>query len=219
MAVKTLKGLSIVSDRKTLTGLSTVKPLRVCQPSRPDLRVVAIEGTRRRIGMSTSEMVRRAGIDRSSWEDLRRGAKPRESTLRRLHKALAGYERVNPAGSLVWAVMALLARELGDDIETLRAQDFTAERPMNPLWLRAATVRRYAMTIVAIDLDFGNPAVARACGCSRQAVKIARDQTEDARERDAKLDAVLDYVTTLVSDRVGFVWRKTALVNGHADPA
>ena len=62
------------------------------------------------------------------------------------------------------------------------AQDFSAERPRDPTWLKAATLRRQAMYVAAVELQIGNADLGRALKCSRQNIKQARDSIEDARD-------------------------------------
>jgi hypothetical protein len=78
------------------------------------------------------------------------------------------------------------------------AQDFSAERPRDPVWLKAATLRRQAMYLAAVELEIGNADLGRALACSRQNIKQARDKVEDMRDADATLDALLDRCALLL---------------------
>lgn len=96
--------------------------------------------------------------------------------------------------------MMWLAVETKCDVEQIMAADFTAERPRDPVWLKASRLRRYAMYITAVELQVGNAALGRAIGCSRQNVKQARDWVEERRD-DPGLNALLDRCARLVTGR------------------
>jgi hypothetical protein len=169
-----------------------------------DPRIAALERERAQKRLRHADLCRMSGVDISTWDELRRGLRaPRERTVERLKAALA--EQPPPrapelVAALHRAVMALLALAGGADAEDMLAQDFSAERPRNALWLQAARLRAQATYIATVELLIGNAALGRAIGCSRQAVKQARDDIEEERG-DPAIDALLDRCARLVTGR------------------
>lgn len=156
-----------------------------------------IERLRKAKQISTAELLRRSKVSASTWWEIRAGKrKPQETTLRRLQAALGGvYLLPTPTPMVLgFHIMAVtvLAQESGEDPDVMLAQDFSAERPRDPIWLKAAAFRRQAMYLTAVEMQVSNAVIGRAIGCSRQNVHQARNAIEDAREFNPVLDAVLD---------------------------
>lgn len=190
-AGKTPIALSIVRRNKTQFALSIVDP-----------RITALDRDRERKQISHQDLCTRARLHPSNWYFLRIGQQnPRASTLERLTAALAAAPkpRPNAVAAQYRSIVTLLAILSGEDPEIMLAQDFTAERPTLPGWLKAATIRRQAMYVAAVELQIGNADLGRALHCSRQNIKQARDSIEDARDKDPRLNALLDRVARLVT--------------------
>lgn len=182
--------LSIVKRNKTQFALSIVDP-----------RITDIERERARKKISHATLCAGARVHAATWFYLRRGEQvPRASTLARLKAAIASVAAPKPNAieAHYRAIMALLALLSSKDPEAALAQDFSVERPTVPAWLEAATLRRQAMYVAAVELQIGNADLGRALGCSRQNIKQARDAVEDARDKEPRLDALLDRVARLV---------------------
>lgn len=78
------------------------------------------------------------------------------------------------------------------------AQDLSVQRPRNPVWLQAARINRMAIYVIAVELELKNAELARALGCTRQNVKQARDDVEDWREAERKVERALTAVSISV---------------------
>lgn len=183
--------LSIVRRNKTQFALSIVDP-----------RVAEVERERARVKMSHATLCARAKVHAATWFYLRKGEQaPRAGTIDRLKAAVANARPPKPSTAAAQhrSIVALLALLAGEDPEIMLAQDFTAERPTLPGWLKAATIRRQAMYVAAVELQIGNADLGRALNCSRQNIKQARDSIEDARDKDPRLNALLDRVARLVT--------------------
>lgn len=175
----------------------------------PVLALAEIERRRKAAKISIARMLSAASIHPSTYRDGRKQpGRLRPKTLRRLADALdaliAGAvmpgKTLAPITALHRCVFALLATRLGYDVDLMLRQDFSAERPQNETWLRASHLRRYAMAVLAVDLDLGNATVARALDCSRQNVDQARRFVENARE-DQRVDAAMAVVAALATGR------------------
>lgn len=145
-------------------------------------------------GWSHNELLRRAGVLKETWQDLRAGrreAKP--ATLSRIERALDGVTERNPP-QIVRAyhrlVMLDLCRQLRVPASAIE-QDMTVQRPRNKAWLQAARINRMAIYIIAVELELKNAELGRAIGCTRQNVKQARDDVEDWREASPKIDRAI----------------------------
>jgi hypothetical protein len=151
-------------------------------------------------------LLRASGLDRGTWQDLRANRRsPKPRTLERLQAALAGAPRkASPAMILAFyrALMALLARETGADPDLMLAQDFSSEKPNNPVWMQAARLRRIAIYITAVELAIdSNAEIGRAIGCTRQNVSQARAQVEDLRESNLVTAALIAKCAARVTGR------------------
>lgn len=184
--------LSIVRRNKTQFALSIVDP-----------RVTEVERERERVKMSHATLCSRAKVHAATWFYLRKGEQaPRAGTIERLKAAVANARPPKPSAAAAQyrAIVALLALISGEDPEAMLAQDFSAHQtPTLPGWLKAATLRRQAMYVAAVELQIGNADLGRALNCSRQNIKQARDSIEDARDKDPRLNALLDRVARLVT--------------------
>src|SRR5262245_24343233 len=172
---------SSVRKRKTHSGLSSVDP-----------RIQALEAQRAELELTHEELARRAGMHWKTWLHLRQGKyKPRQSTVRRLKAVLEDQRvRMQFAPVMVRASMLVLCIELREEKPSeILEQDFTAERPSNALWLRAATLRGFAMGMVLERIGLSYAAIGRACDCSRQAVQQAIERSEQTMQDDRVLEA------------------------------
>jgi len=158
-----------------------------------------IDRRRAALGLSHSELCRLTRLDHNTWWSLRRGlSQPHKGTIKRLTEALDGRRPPEPMGpamvkTLYRLAVFSLAKERGENARAVLviATDFTSEKPRDPAWLAAATIRRLAMYLVTVEFEVTNADLARAIGCSRQNVHQARKSVEDMREQDAGLEAVL----------------------------
>lgn len=196
--------LSIVAEGQERTALSIVSrnKTQLAMFGQTHPRIVEIERERRQKKIPHAVLCTTARIHPSNWYFLRMGQQqPRAATLARLAAAVSSARVPRPSGAAAQhrSIVALLALLAGEDPEIMLAQDFTAERPTLPGWLKAATLRRQAMYVAAVELQIGNAELGRALHCSRQNIKQARDSIEDARDKDPRLDALLDRVARLVT--------------------
>lgn len=205
--------LSTVAQPLTPMALSTVAPVASSTVRRGftpmalstvgdvDPRVRTLDRARAAAKLSHGELCRRAGVDVTTWARNRKGQQPpRDDTLDRLRIALAGDDvpqRVPLIAALHRMAMIVLAIETGANVDKVMRQDFSAERPANPDWLRASQVRCYATYLLTVELDLGNATVGRAIGCSREAVSKARRFTGNAME-DPALATALERCARLV---------------------
>lgn len=168
-----------------------------------DPRIAEIERERARKKIPHAVLCARARVHPSNWYFLRHGQQaPRASTIERLKAVVASMAAPAPSGAAAQyrSIVALLAILSGEDPETMLAQDFSAHQtPTLPGWLKAATLRRQAMYVAAVELQISNAELGRALNCSRQNIKQARDSIEDARDKDPRLNALLDRVARLVT--------------------
>lgn len=193
--------------RDNTTRSSTVtKPGNTTRSSTIGREIAALETERKQKGITHAEICRKAEFSENHWRDLRAGKiRPREQTIEKIKRVLAGSAAIVPPDVIASThrfAMLWLARETGADVDLIMAQDFTCERPRDPVWLRAARLRSYAIYITAVELQVPNAALARAIGCSRQNIKQRRDWVEEQRN-DAELNALLDRCGRLATGRAG----------------
>lgn len=167
-----------------------------------DPRVTEIERRRVSAGWSHTELCRRAWIRKDTWQDIRSGRRePLARTLEALEKAFTEPRSKNPP-QIVKAyhrIMVMdLCRHLRAPIDTVLAQDLTVQRPRNKAWLQAARINRMAIYIAAVELQVANADLARALGCTRQNIKQARDDVEDWRAADSKVERAIAVVSAKV---------------------
>jgi hypothetical protein len=186
----------------------SASPARLRASSTNAPRVVDIERGRREAGISQNELLRRAGLSRTSWCALLAGARPKAATLARLQDALQGQIYTPPQPELIRVIYRLVAVSLGtargvDAAAMVPAlQDFATQMPNSPGWLKIARVRQLAIYVLTVELLIANADVGRAIGCSRQNIKKARTAVEDRREIEPELDALIERVAAVAREAV-----------------
>lgn len=166
--------------------------------------IAALDRERAQKGMTHADLCRGTGLSENHWSDLRAGrVQPRDHTIQKIKRWIAGtVPTVAPdviAATHRFA-MLWLAKETDADVDLVMAQDFSCERPRDPVWLLAARLRSYAIYITAVELQVPNAALGRAIGCSRQNIKQRRDWVEEQRG-EGNLDALLDRCGRLATGR------------------
>lgn len=205
VAVGNTPGSSIVAASKNTPGSSIVKAGRNTPGSSTiDPRLTALERERAIKRVHHADLCRLAGLDREHWRLLRKGrVQPTDRTLENIRKVLAGLGSPVPLDTVAAThrlAMMWLAQATGADVEVMMAQDFSCERPRDPVWLRASRLRRYAIYVTAVELEIRNSVLAKAIGCSRQNVQQAREWVEEMRD-DKKLEDLLDRCAVLCTGR------------------
>lgn len=164
-------------------------------------RVAVIARRRIAAGWSHAKLLRLARVDKQTWQDLRAGRREaQEFTLTRLERALDGVIETKPP-QIVRAYHRIVMRDLCRHLRVPASaidQDMSVQRPRNRAWLQAARINRMAIYIIAVELELKNAELGRAIGCSRQNVQQARNDVEDWRETDRKIDRAIAKVTALV---------------------
>lgn len=166
-----------------------------------DPRVRSIEAIRARRGLSHEELCRAAGVSCRTWAYLRRGAQaPKDFTIEKLQRALDRAEKapVNAIAALHRLALILIAGELQIPAVRVLAHDPSQNGGRNRDWVEAARAWRCAIYLLAVELQIGNAALARAIGTNRQNVKQARDQIEDLRDDDPRIEGALDAVAAML---------------------
>ena len=95
-------------------------------------------------------------------------------------------------------VVIALCKHLRVPLADVLAQDLSVQRPRNEAWLQAARINRMGIYVIAVELMLGNAELARALGCTRQNVKQARDDVEDWREAERKIERAITAVSASV---------------------
>jgi hypothetical protein len=153
-----------------------------------------IEERRVALGVSVSALERAASIGVNHYHALRSGDhQPRPALTARLKLALQRFKlRLSCAEDREFAVavayralIAMAARELGEDPASVHAQDPGRRATHNPAWMRAAEVRRLAVYLLNAGCGFTQTDTARAAGMTKQAVSLACRAIEDRRSDEA----------------------------------
>lgn len=156
-----------------------------------DPRIAAIERTRAARKLSHQQLCGAARIHPRTWFYLRRGEQaPKPSTLERLEAAIAAAPerpKAVPLAALVRAVEALLARAIEGDTALAAAVNDkrNVKGPPRP------RLRTLALYLVAVEVEAGNAAIARALGMTRANVHKARHTIEELAD-DPRVRALLD---------------------------
>ncbi len=167
----------------------------------------AVEKKRVRLGMTKTELCRRAGVACSTYAALLASRhEARTATLAKLNTVLnkkaAGFGEQTATNAYNFAYRSLLAlvayRKDLPAAQVLSANP-TLRATNNPEWRRAADCRRITFHVLNGAFGFRVADIARAAGVTKAAVSLAIKEIEDARDFDSDLDHILNDLTYLLS--------------------
>lgn len=139
-----------------------------------------------------------ASIATSTFYDAMEGRKaPAPATLTRLNAALGRFKLavagdIGPlsASGAYRMSMVLAALQMKADARAALTSDPARRANADPIWAKAAQVRRLAFWITNALLGFRQAEIARIAGVTKQAVSNAIKELADLRDEDKALDRI-----------------------------
>ncbi|WP_026782644.1 helix-turn-helix domain-containing protein [Pleomorphomonas koreensis] len=158
-------------------------------------RVARIDARRTAMGLSIEQLARLADVsERSVRRALRERSPVSEATLTALEQALIWAKRgtggLSPIRVAYRMALYLMAGDFGVSMADLDAEDAAPQRKAtnNPVWMRAATIRRRAVYCLNTVFGFPQHELVAVSGLTPAGVSRICREIEDERDEDPALD-------------------------------